>query len=86
MNSHLCYEPTPEYQLKIRSLLEKYKYRLDTNYAKIDRIVHPEIESFKIKVLDANVHGLRIGSWSKVLSSDNADVLGEYFMKYLSIK
>jgi hypothetical protein len=80
------YEPTPEYQTKIRSLFEKYKYRLDTNYAKIDRIVHPEIESFKIKVLSTNIHGLKIGNWSKILSSDDNTVLEKYFTQYLSIK
>ena len=80
------YEPTPEYQTKIRSLLEKYKYRLDTNYAKIDRIVHPEIETFKEKVLDTNIHGLPISNWSKVLSSEDNIILKEYFIKYLSIK
>ena len=79
------YEPTFEYQIKVRSLLEKYKYRLDTNFAKIDRIVHPEIEAFKAKVLNTNIHGLPISNWSKVLSSDDNSVLGKYFIKYLSI-
>jgi hypothetical protein len=80
------YEPTPEYQTKVRSLFEKYKYRLDTNYAKIDRIVHPEIEAFKTKILNTNIHGLTIGNWAKILSSFDDTILKKYFIQYLSIK
>jgi hypothetical protein len=77
---------TPEYQAHIRTLFEKYKYRLDTNYAKIDRIVHPEIETFKTKVLNSTMQGLSIGNWSKILSSGDDTILGTHFEKYLSIK
>jgi hypothetical protein len=80
------YEPSPEYQTKIRTLFEKFKYRLDTNYAKIDRIVYPEIEIFKTKVLDKNIHGLSIGNWAKILSSEDDNELTNYFENYLSIK
>ena len=34
------YKPTPDYQTKLRELMGRYTYRLDTNYAKMDRIVH----------------------------------------------
>jgi len=61
------YQPTPEYQVKIRKLLASFPYRLDTNYAKMDRIVHPGIERFKSRVMATHVHGLSIKAWAKLL-------------------
>ena len=43
------YKTTPEYQEKIRELIAKYPYRLDTNFAKMNRIAHNEINIFKQK-------------------------------------
>jgi hypothetical protein len=80
------YEPSPEYQAKIRKLFEKFKYRLDTNYAKIDRIVQPEIETFKTKVLNSVLHGITIGNWAKLFSSGDEKSLAEQFKTHLSIK
>lgn len=48
-------------------------YRLDTNYAKIDRIGHTEIEAFKNHVLMTSFHGKTIKQWSIILAtSDDA--------------
>jgi len=80
------YEPSPEYQTKIRKLTENFTYRLDTNYAKIDRIDHPEIETFKTKVLNSVFHGSTIGNWAKLFSSRNENSLAEQFKKHLFIK
>lgn len=44
------YKPTREYQSLLRELLTHHKYRLDTNFAKMDRIRHPGIEEFKKRV------------------------------------
>jgi hypothetical protein len=85
-NFSYVYESSPEYQIKIRKLFEKFKYRLDTNYAKIDRIVHPEIESFKTKVLNSILHGNTIGNWSKLFSLGNERNLAEQFKVHLSIE
>src|SRR6516162_5902279 len=38
------YQATLEYQQLLRDLQGRFVYRLDTNYAKMDRIVHSEIE------------------------------------------
>jgi hypothetical protein len=54
-----------EVQSKIRSLLSRYNYRLDTNFAKIDRIDHQGIEEFKAKILNTKFHGKPILEWSK---------------------
>lgn len=62
------YAPTPEYQALLRQLLAQFSYRLDTNFAKMDRIVHPEIEAFKRRVYDTVLHGRTIVQWNRLLS------------------
>ncbi len=69
------YTPTPEYQAKLRELIARFPYRLDTNFAKMDRIVHQGIEDFKIKVLDINFQGKTVGEWSKILSSEDSMII-----------
>lgn len=61
------YQPTREYQQNLRELIASYPYRLDTNFAKMDRIVHPEIEAFKTRVLSTRVDGRTIAEWSRLL-------------------
>lgn len=58
------YKPTAEYQDKIRKLQARFKYRLDTNFAKMDRIVHPEIEAFKERVLARKLNGMTVSEWA----------------------
>lgn len=69
------YSPDPEYQRLLRTLYGQFVYRLDTNYAKIDRIEHADIEEFKTKVLDTEFHGRTIKEWSAILASKNEAVL-----------
>ena len=80
-----AYEPTPEYQAKIRSVFERFKYRLDTNYAKIDRIEHDQIESFKTQILDLEFNGLPIKEWAKIIASEDESLLSLTFKKHLQI-
>jgi hypothetical protein len=54
----------PEYQAKPRKLFTTVPYRLDTNFAKLDRIVHPEIEAFKNRIYNTDFHGMTIGQWN----------------------
>lgn len=63
------YQPTQAYQDQLRELTSQFKYRLDTNFAKMDRIVHPEIEAFKSKVYQTRFMGLSINDWKRTLSS-----------------
>ena len=63
------YSPAPEYQRLLRTLYGQFVYRLDTNYAKIDRIEHEGIEQFKTHVLNTVFHGMTIKQWSEILSS-----------------
>ena len=71
------YSPKPEYQQLLRTLYGQFVYRLDTNYAKIDRIEHSEIEKFKQKVLDTEFKGKTIKNWSEILSSGDEPLLEE---------
>lgn len=80
------YKPTPEYQLMLRELLGKFTYRLDTNYAKMDRIVHKELESFKDRVLGTKVNGMTVKQWYGVLSSDDDKMIRKALRDNLDIK
>lgn len=64
----LRYSPAKEYQEQLKRLQSRYTYRLDTNYAKIDRIGHEAIEKFKGDILNMELHGKKICEWAKILS------------------
>lgn len=64
----LQYKPNNEYQLKLKKLLSMYTYRLDTNYAKIDRIEHEDIETFKERIINFSYGGKPIKEWAHILS------------------
>lgn len=62
------YSTSPEYQAKLQSLLGSFTYRLDTNFAKMDRIEHASLEAFKTQVLDTEYRGLPIRQWARLIS------------------
>ena len=82
----IFYKPTREYQQLLRELLIRYKYRLDTNFAKMDRIIHPDIEEFKKRVHNIEVLGMKVGEWNKLLSSRHEDNIKKSLQNYLQIK
>lgn len=63
----IVYQPSKDYQQKLKRLLGKYPYRLDTNFAKMDRIEHQGLEKFKIRVLNAQIEGHAIKEWSPLI-------------------
>ncbi len=65
------YKPTREYQQQLRELTSRFPYRGETNFAKMDRIVHEGIEKFKAKVLNSEVNGMSVVAWAKLLSSED---------------
>lgn len=65
------YNPAPEYQRLLRSLYGQFIYRLDTNYAKIDRIEHQGIKTFKTRVLNTDYNGKTIKQWSDIFASND---------------
>ncbi len=79
------YEPTPEYQAKLRELLGGFTYRLDTNYAKMDRIVHDELEAFKTRVLAKTVQGLTVKQWEKLFRNPDIGLVKSVLAKQLGI-
>lgn len=80
------YRPTREYQLRLRELLTRYKYRLDTNFAKMDRIVHPGVEQFKQRVFNIEVSGMLIGQWNRLLVSRREETIKQALQEYLGIR
>ena len=66
-----------EYQKQLKELTSKYEYRLDTNFAKIDRIEHKSLEDFKQKILKKKIHGKTIETWSKKLSNGDIETIKE---------
>lgn len=69
------YLPTAAYQDVLRELIIKFPYRLDTNFAKMDRIVHADIEKFKERVHATKFHGRTIGAWNRLLSRGEEDLI-----------
>jgi len=80
------YKPTPDYQAKLIDLMSRFPYRLDTNYAKMDRIVHPELEAFKSRVLSTKVNGMTVREWCRVLASKDERLVCRVLEKHLGIK
>lgn len=79
------YQSTTEYQLLLRQLLARYNYRLDTNFAKIDRIGHPEIARFKQQVYDIKIQGITLKQWLKICAGKDDEAIKTVFAKYLDI-
>jgi len=58
------------YQTRLKTLIGKYNYRLDTNFAKIDRIEHVGLEKFKTNVVEMSVHNKTIRNWQELLGRE----------------
>lgn len=71
------YKPTPDYQSKLRLLTSRFPYRLDTNYAKIDRIQHTGIEAFKKAIGQKQFFGMSVQQWTQILTSGNDSAIRE---------
>lgn len=69
----LIYNPDEMYQSILKELQSQFIYRLDTNYAKIDRIEHNEIENFKTLVEKTEFQGKTIKEWRRLLSGKVKD-------------
>jgi 23S rRNA G2069 N7-methylase RlmK/C1962 C5-methylase RlmI len=80
------YKPTTEYQRLLRQLLNRYSYRLDTNFAKMDRIVHNDIEEFKHRVYGTKMYGLTILQWNRLISSGTDDAIRQALAERFGIR
>lgn len=84
--SHLEYSPSKTYQELIRhSLQYRFNYRLDTNYAKIDRIEHYDIEIFKESVMNHFFKGHTIKEWIKLLNAKDHSLLESELKRLLHL-
>jgi hypothetical protein len=79
------YSTAAEYQARIRDLMGQYPYRLDTNFAKMDRIAHSGIEDFKERVLRRTFHGQSVRQWNKLLSRGTDAEVREALVSYLPV-
>jgi hypothetical protein len=79
------YSPDRMYQDKVRQLMSQYPYRLDTNYAKIDRIEHEEIEAFKYRVLSREYMGMSLADWADIFGSEDESKIQRALADHLGI-
>ena len=79
------YKPTSEYQRQLRELTARFSYRLDTNFAKMDRIVHSEIEAFKKRVMQTDCNGMKVGEWLRLFASRDDMKICKALENYLAI-
>ncbi len=80
------YSTSATYQQRLRTLTAKFPYRGDTNYAKLDRIQHDEIESFKERVYAMRYHGQTIAEWSRILASEDNSLIQNAVDCHIQIK
>jgi hypothetical protein len=80
------YKPTPEYQARLRELTSRFEYRLDTNFAKMDRVAHSGLEQFKTKVMGTQVNGMTVKKWERLFRSTDENAVRQILLKNLGIK
>jgi len=79
------YSVDPIYQSKLQELIGQFPYRGDTNFAKMDRIVHPEIETFKSSVLNSNFCGKTIDQWRDHINASNENIIQADLKNFLGL-
>ena len=60
-------------QSLVQDLMASFPYRLDTNFAKIDRVDNPDIENFKARVLAMTIRDRSLATWTRILRDLNGD-------------
>ncbi len=70
------YSTSPAYQAKLRKLVSAFDYRVDTNFAKIDRVGNVSLEAFKDKVQRIKIDGRTVKQWAKVFQDDGDALSG----------
>lgn len=74
-----------DFQEEIQKIINTFRYRLDTNFAKIDRIDNDDIEKFKKRVLNLQIHGRSIQNWSHLFSRATESELESILIKEFGI-
>ena len=71
----LTYKTDRKYQARLRELTGRFPYRLDTNFAKMDRIALPSLEDFKLHVMATTYLDRTINQWLDALARVDLDAL-----------
>jgi hypothetical protein len=79
------YSAEAGYQAKLRELMGAFPYRLDTNYAKMDRIVHTDLETFKRRVMGTQVHGMTVREWERLFRCNDDARIKRVLLERLAI-
>lgn len=80
------YDTSPAYQRQLSQLLGRFSYRVDTNFAKMDRIRHAELEVFKQRVSQTVLHGMTVREWGRLICSTNDEALRVALQTQLGIR
>jgi hypothetical protein len=80
------YRTDRAYQQQLRQLVGRFPYRLDTNFAKLDRIEHEEIEAFKERVMGRELKGMTLAQWTELLTADDPTLLRAALQQHLGIR
>jgi hypothetical protein len=73
------------YQQKLQNLIGQFTYRGDTNFAKMDRIMHTTIEKFKSSVMQSSFYGKSIFEWRTHINSDNEGLIQTDLKNFLGL-
>ncbi len=71
------YSTSRECQALLRELTGRFPYRLDTNFAKIDRIVLAGLETWKAQVLTSTHRSRTVTQWAAAIARADAPILAE---------
>jgi len=69
------YKADPTYQMLLRELTARFPYRLDTNFAKIDRIALESLETFKRNVLKTMYIDRTVQMWVSAINTSEQKAL-----------
>jgi|SRR5579871_551101 hypothetical protein len=72
------YRTDSAYQAVLRELTGHFSYRLDTNFAKIDRIALESLEAFKRQMLNTSYFDRTVQDWIKAIASLDAASFAEF--------
>ena len=75
LDSEELYSATEKQKNLVNLLLQNYPYRLDTNYAKLDRIKHPDLDKFILEIYTRKIYGRSIRDWYRLFQSDNEKLM-----------
>lgn len=69
------YKTDPDYQSLLRELIARFPYRLDTNFAKIDRIALGSLETFKQNVMQTHFIDRSVRMWIDAIYKSDISAL-----------